>query len=247
MAQANTVEAEPVLPVPLPDAFVATMDDGTPVTSQNLFAYLAEYVEQEGLLHSMASAIVAGFSYDAGFQQLLRQRATADGILDYLFSASTFSKERMCFIVDLMVVKVLFAEFYSIYGYGRLVVSSGELASGWDPEKVEACVCLKAWMCLSLWQEVGALMRDSAPWRKCKDFQCFYDEWTEPHEGYPDGICLQRAIVGPGRRNFLTLLRDAWTAPHEDVVYPNSSLNLLYPRASILWQPPARWRHLLQA
>ena len=245
VVQEPTAEAKPALPVLLPDGFAETMDDGTPVTSQNLFAYLAEYVELDGLLHSMASAVVAGFSYDAGFQQLLRERATADAILDYLFSPGTFSKERMCFIVDLMAVQHIFSEFYSNYGYGSFVVSSGELASGWDPEKVEVCMCLKAWMCLSLWQEVGARIRDSASWRRCKDFQEFYDEWTKPHEAYPDGISLQRAIMGPGRRNFLTLLRDAWTEPHEDVMYPNSSLNILYPRASVLWRPPTRWRHLL--
>ena len=126
VVQEPTVEAKPAPPVLLPNGFAEMMEDGTPVTSQNLLAYLAQYVEEEGLLHDTTSAVVAGF---------LQLR---DAIIDYLFSFSNFSKERMCFIVDLMVVRSIFYEFYSNHGYGRFVVSSGELASGWEAEKVEA-------------------------------------------------------------------------------------------------------------
>ena len=226
---ANTTEAPHVQ---LPDAFRAEMEDGTPVTSQNLLAYLAEYVEEEGILPSLARAVVAGFSDDAGFQQLAQQqRKSNNEMLQYLFCERNYSKRRACFIVDLMAVRVIFDAFS--LGSGTLIVSSGKLAEHWDQEKVEVCMCLKKFMCPALWKLIGAQLSKIDD----EDFSSIHASWTEENnEDY--GCCLQRTILGPGRPNFLTTLRDAWTTPLEHVMFPHSCLNVLYPRASVLWQPP---------
>ena len=221
-AAANTTEAPHVQ---LPGAFTAKMEDGTPVASQNLLAYLVEYVEGEGILFSLARAVVAGFSDDAGFQQLAQQRKCNDEILQYLFCEHNYSERRVCFIVDMMAVRVIFDRFWLEH---QLILSSGELAKHWDQEKVEVCMSLKKFMSPTLWKLIGARLSKIDD----EDFYTMYADWTkENDEVY--GCCLQRTIL-----TFLTPLRDAWTTPREHVIDPHSCLNVLYPRASVLWQPP---------
>jgi len=220
-AAANTTEAPHVQ---LPGAFTAKMEDGTPVASQNLLAYLVEYVEEEGILSSLARAVVAGFSDDAGFQQRLAQQCNNDEILQYLFCEHNYSERRVCFIVDMMAVRVIFDRLWCSH---QLIHSSGDLAKHWDQEKVEVCMCLKKFMCLALWELIGARLS-----KIDEDFYTMYADWTkENDEVY--GCCLQRTIL-----TFLTPLRDAWTTPRELVGGAHSCLNVLYPRASVLWQPP---------
>lgn len=227
-AAANTTEAPHVQ---LPDAFTAEMEDGTPVTSQNLLAYLVEYVEGQGIHHSLARAVVEGFSDDAEFQRLAQQRKCNDEILQYLFCERNYSERRVCFIVDLMAVHVIFQTFWFRH---QLILSSGKLAHYWDQEKVEVCMCLKKFMCLTLWKLIGARLSKIDD----EDFHIhsMYADWAEENEDY--GCCLQRTILGSGRLSFLTKLRDAWTTPLEHVGDPHSCLNVLYPRASVLWHPP---------
>lgn len=244
----STVEAPRVV---LPEGFAGTMEDGTPVTPQNFNKFLAEYFFDEwGMMDCLACALVAEFSDDAGFQHLLRHRRDTNEmeILNYLFSASHFSKKRMCLIVDLIIVEFCFCDFHNLrshwkLGGGNLITTCGELGYHWDPENVEVCVCLKAWISLSLWQEVGAQMRLSERYSNAK-FQKLYERWTKS-DAVVSGCSLQQAIMGPcrqSRKNFLTLLRNAWTIPQEEVMFPKSPLNILYPRASLQWQPPKTWR-----
>ena len=222
-AAANTTEH--VQHVQLPGEFAAKMEDGTPVASQNLLAYLVEYVEEEGILPSLARAVVAGFSDDAGFQQLAQQRKCNDEILQYLFCERNYSERRVCFIVDLMAVRVIFD---TLWCKQQLILSSGDLAKHWGQEKVEVCMCLKKFICPALWESIGARLSNIAG----ENFYTMYADWTkENDEDY--GFCLQRTIL-----KFLTTLRGAWTTPSEHVIDPHSCLNVLYPRASVLWHPP---------
>ena len=101
-------------------------------------------------------AVVAEFSDDAGFQRRMQQRKCNNEILQYLFCERNYSKRRVCFIVDLMAVRVIFDTFWSESQSGELILSSGELAEHWDQEKVEVCMCLKKYMCLTLWKLIGA-------------------------------------------------------------------------------------------
>ena len=124
-----------------------------------------------------------------------------------------------------MAVRVIFDRFWFKH---QLIISSGELAHHWDQEKVEVCMSLKKFMSPTLWKLIGARLSKIDD----EDFYTMYADWTkENDEDY--GCCLQRTILG-----FLTTLRDAWTTPLEHVGDPHACLNILYPRASVLWQPP---------
>ena len=232
------------VPTPLPESFDTTMDDGTLVTKKNLHRWFAEETMEVRTL--LVKGALAVFSEDIMFRQLWSERDYVN-MWKYIFAQQHYEKERMCYIVDMAIVWEIYRCFAGEHRHsGDFLVSSKMVCDWVDEEKVELCMCLKKYMCYSLWHAIGRYIVDNM-WEEW-EFKLIledYETWNRENNRLYGGVCVRRAVVGGSRLCFLNLLRDAWTTPRNKIrdKYPNKSLyNMLYPNASELWCPPKK-RH----
>ena len=141
---------------PPPD-FQALMEDGTPVTAHNLLEYLAEYFYY--IFQVPRFYIVGAFLKNTEFRQLCEQK-NHKAIWEYVFDERNYSKERACFIIDLILVLQIYHQFMKPQmcfirtinrafrnQSGEFILCSKVLSMYVDQEKVEICMCLKKYMC----------------------------------------------------------------------------------------------------
>lgn len=237
----------------LPPGFQARMEDNTPVTAHNLLDYLAETFYWAGITESFIQSMVGGFLKNTEFRELCEQ-GDAQAVWLYLFAERNYSKDRMCFIIDLILVYQIFHQFMrpsltfirtvqDTYRdvNGDLILCSKVLSMYVDQEKVEICMCLKRYMCYDLWHSIGNhVLGNLQP----NERHCILDEYTywtaKDNETY--GGCLERMILGPSKHCFVNMLRNAWTKPDNGYYIAcqqlDTDLNRLYPHASLMWEPP---------
>ena len=233
---------------PLPPDFQARMEDETPVTAHNLLEYLAEYFYYQGLNGKATEAIVGGFLKDRWFRQLCEQE-NHEAMWEHVFDERNYSKERACFIIDLILVLQIYHQFMKpqmsfirtinrAFGNqsGEFILCSKVLSMYVDQEKVEICMCLKRYMCYDLWRRIGRHLFPSDVEERTWILHD-YKFWIAEHNNLYGG-CLERTILGPSKNCFINMLRNAWTKPYNGYYIVDTELNRLYPNASVLWEPP---------
>lgn len=230
---------------PLPEAFNTTMDDNAPVTKNNLLEWFAE--ESMNMRSLLLKGALTMFSDDIVFRHFARRKDHVN-MWKYIFAQQHYEKGRMCYIVDMAIVCEIYRCFDGVRHRCRenFLVSPKMVCDWVDDYKVELCMCLKKYMCYSLWHTIGRHMVNNM-WEEWEfaDIHEYYNDWNRENNEQYGGVCVRRAVVGRSRLCFLNLLRDAWTTPrnkHRDK-YPNKSeYNILYPNASELWHPPKKKR-----
>ena len=236
----------------LSPGFQARMEDETPVTAHNLLEYLAEYFYYGGL--SIRFSLVGGFLKNTEFRQLCEQE-NHEAMWEYVFAERNYSKERMCFIIDLILVLQTYHQFVKprmsfirhveshFHASTELILCSKVLSLYVDQEKVEICMCLKRYMCYDLWRLIGRYVLKELCEAPCEKAWILddYKFWTAEHTD-EFGNCLERTILGPSKNCFINMLRNAWTTGDNGLyiarMQRDTELNRLYPNASVMWEPP---------
>ena len=233
----------------LPPDFQALMEDGTPVTAHNLLEYLAEYFYD--IFQVPRFYIVGGFLKNTEFRQLCEQK-NHKATWEYVFAERNYSKERMCFIIDLIHVLKIYHQFvkprmpFIRHGFlwdTELILCSEDLSVYVDQENVEICMCLKKYMCYDLWRLIGKHVLEELRLNPGSDRWILhtFNTWTAEHTD-EFGNCLERTILGPSKNCFINMLRNAWTKPDNGYyiacMQMDTELNRLYPNASVMWEPP---------
>lgn len=219
----------------LPGSFSACMDDGKPVTSHNLLEYLAEYVEEEGMMNRLVEAAVIYFAGSTTFPDLENETVGENQVFQFVFAEENYSRKRMCFIVDFLLVKQIYIHLQCDY---HLITSSVELSHYVDQEKVEMCMCLKKFMSLPLWQLIGAQALQHEVEYNFRHVVLF---WTKQERQ-----SLRRQVYGPQRLSFLNMLRSAWRMLSEkENEKIETSLDKLLPGAWAMWRPPHPYKETI--
>ena len=121
----------------------------------------------------------------------------------HVFDERNYSKERACFIIDLILVLQIYHQFMKPQmsfirtinrafrnRSGEFILCSKVLSMYVDQEKVEICMCLKRYMCYDLWRRIGSFISvvEERAW-----ILHDYKFWIAEHNNLYGG-CLERAI-----------------------------------------------------
>lgn len=237
----------------LPPDFKACIEYDIPVTAHNLLEYLAEYFYD--IFHVPRLYIVGGFLKNTEFRQLCEQK-NHEAIWEYVFAERNYSKERMCFIIDLIPVLKIYNQFMNPNmtfdrtirrafknQTGDFILCSKVLSMYVDQEEVEIFMCLKRYMCYDLWRLIGKHVLAELRFNPGSDRWILhtFNYWTAEHTD-EFGNCLERTILGPSKNCFINMLRNAWTTGDNGYyiacIQMDTELNRLYPNASVKWEPP---------